>query len=348
MQMYMYDEIMEQPDVLNRCLETNKSVIEQIVNNIRETDINNIIIAARGTSDHAAIYAKYCLEIKTGLPVSLAAPSVITLYSGKMDYRRSLVIGISQSGMAEDVRCVLNSAKEQGALTVACTNNEGSPVASQARYHLFTNAGEEKSVAATKTFLSQMYVLSLFAAIWCDDAVMQNGLYGLPDILKKQLLTRDNIDAIFEESRIYSVIDSCFVLARGLLYPMALEAALKMQETSYIHAHGYAISDFWHGPLAMVKQGTPVVLFGSHDEALSDEIRIAGKLRELGAQILIITDTERLRIYADRSITIPRLAYMESAFVHAVTAQLFAYGIAIAKGLSPDKPRSLKKVTITK
>lgn len=346
--MYMYEEIMEQPDVLSRCLDTNIDVVKQAVEEIKGTDINNIVIAARGTSDHAAIYAKYCFEIKTGLPVSLAAPSVITLYKGKMDYKKSLVIGISQSGMAEDVRCVLETAKAQQALTIACTNSKGSPVASQARYHLFTNAGEEKSVAATKTFLSQMYVLSLFAAVWSDEASMQYGLISLPDILKKQLLTKENIEVVFEEAKRYSALGTCFVLARGLLYPVALEAALKIQETSYIHAHGYPISDFWHGPLAMVSQGTQVILYGNDDEALSDEIRIAEKLRELGAQILVITDTERLRTYADRSITIPKVSYTESAFVHAVIAQLFAYGIAVSKGLSPDKPRSLKKVTITK
>jgi glucosamine--fructose-6-phosphate aminotransferase (isomerizing) len=193
-----------------------------------------------------------------------------------------------------------------------------------------------------------MLVLSLFTAIWSDNLDIQNRLVQLPDILRNRVLTQEKISSILLEAKRYSDMKTCFILGRGLLYPIALETALKMQETSYIHAHGYAISDFWHGPLAMIRKGTRVILYGCADVTLSDEIKIAKKLFDLGAEIIVISDTEELNAYAAGSIILPKVGHTESSFLYAVTAQLFAYGISISNGLNPDDPRNLRKVTITR
>lgn len=343
--MHMYDEILEQPTILKKCKEYNLEALKDIVSRIKSDKPRCIIIAARGTSDHAAIYAKYCLEILTGIPVSLAAPSVVTLYNGKIDYKGTMVIGITQSGMAEDVRMLIKEAKSQGALTLACTNTLGSPVADEAEFHLYCNAGLEKSVAATKTFMAQLYLMALLTANLAEDDALIEALYKLPDNLQELLASADDIASVMKG---FKHMDRCFILGRGLVYPVVREAALKMQETTYTLSYAYAISDFWHGPLAMVTKGTPVFLYSSGGAVLDDEIKMIEKLKEIRADITVITSDKEIAEMADRAVMIPEAEPAVLPFYHVAVAQLFAYGLTQAKRLDPDKPRYLKKVTITK
>jgi glucosamine--fructose-6-phosphate aminotransferase (isomerizing) len=343
--MHMYDEILEQPQILSECREVNAKVIERVAENIKKKKPGCIIIAARGTSDHAAIYARYCFEIMLGIPVSLAAPSVVTLYNGKMDYRDTVVIGITQSGMAEDVRLLIKDAKEQGALTIACTNALSSPVANEAEFHLYCNAGKEQSVAATKTFMAQLYLMAQLVAHLAEDEKLMQALDGLSDGVQTLLKGADKIAAKMKD---YTNIDRCFILGRGFAYPIVREAALKLQETTYTLSYAYAISDFWHGPLAMVAKGTPVFLYSSGGAVLQDEIAIMEKLKEIGADIMAITAEKTIADMANRSVMIPEAEPAVLPFYHLVVAQLFAYGLTQAKGLNPDSPRYLNKVTITK
>lgn len=343
--MLMLDEILEQPRVLAACSALNKGKIQNLTAELRRKEIKNVVIAARGTSDHAAIYAKYCIEILTGKPVSLAAPSVVTLYGGRMDYKDTLVIGVTQSGMAEDVRQVLACANAQGALSVGITNNESSPVANESAYHLYCDAGPEMSVAATKTFTTQMLLLGLLAANWGGDAKLVAALERMPGELQAVL---DKSEAIIHSAGRYKFADQCFILARGLLYSVALEAALKIQETTYTSAKAYPISDFYHGPLAMVEKNTPVIVYCGNDAAKNDALDMVKRLRALEADILAVTSNEEISVYANETLLIPDALPMAAPFHHVAAAQLFAYGLAIEKGLNPDAPRSLKKVTITK
>lgn len=343
--MYMYDEIMEQPKILKKCHDYNLDAIDRIVKELKKKKPGCIVITARGTSDHAAIYAKYCFEVMAGIPVSLAAPSVVTLYNGKIDYKDTLVIGITQSGMAEDVRMLLREAKKQGALTLACTNALSSPVAKEAEFHLYCNAGKEKSVAATKTFMAQIYLMALLAASHVGDDALLGALRGLPDSIEAFLSKADDIAGIMQK---YKDMDRCFILGRGFVYPIVLEAALKMQETTYTLSYAYAISDFWHGPMAMVSKGTPVFLYSSGGAVLQDEIKIMEKLHEIGADTMVISSGGDIAAMGDAHITVPEGAPAVMPFYHLVVAQLFAYGLTRAKGLDPDKPRYLNKVTITK
>lgn len=343
--MHMYDEILEQPKIINECRDSSAEVIERVVKKIKSKKPGCIIIAARGTSDHAAIYAKYCFEIMSGIPVSLAAPSVVTLYNGKMDYQDTVVIGITQSGMAEDVRLLIKEAKEQGALTIACTNALSSPVANEAEFHLYCNAGREQSVAATKTFMAQLYLMAQLVASLAEDEKLTRSLDGLSGGVQTLLKGAGEIAAKMNG---YARMDRCFILGRGFAYPIVREAALKMQETTYTLSYAYAISDFWHGPLAMVTKGTPVFLYGSGGAVLQDEIAMLEKLKEIGADIMAVTAEKTIADMANRSVMIPGAEPAVLPFYHLVVAQLFAYGLTQAKGLNPDKPRYLNKVTITK
>ncbi len=342
----MWDEILEEPKTIENCINKNRQLISGIVDEIRGSDIDKIMIAARGTSDHAAVYAKYIMETTLGLPVALAAPSVFTVYHGKLKLDRTLVIGISQSGKAADVLEVIKSAKGSGALTVSITNFSDSPLALEAKYHLDCSAGLERSVAATKTFLAQITLLAALTAVWSGSSEMLEMLERMPRDIEKIISGSDDIA---EKVQRYRYMEECFVLARGINYAIALESALKIQETCYVRAKAYATSDFYHGPYAMIQDGMPVFVFAPDGPSLKDVKEMIGRLKESGAELIVISDVEELRAQGDCSFPVPSAGSdVFSPFYNVVIAQMFACRLALAKGLNPDSPRSLSKVTITK
>ena len=341
----MWQEIFEQPQVLKRCLKDNDTMMDQVVGEIERRQINNVVIAARGTSDHAGIYGKYIMEYALGLPVALAAPSIVTMYNRDLKLQNSLVIGISQSGKAEDVRAVIDNAKKQGALAITITNDDQSPLAKAADYHLYTNAGLEESVAATKTFTSQMMMLALLVAKWAKDDAFRKELCNIPEQMEQVLALAD---PIIERVQRYRYMEDCFVLSRGVNYAIALEGSLKIQETTYVRAKGYAISDFHHGPFAMIEDDTPVIVYAPEGPSKADAKEMLEKLRSVHAEIIVITNAKDM---GDDVITfmIPETDNdMITPFYNVVWAQMFACQLALAKGHNPDQPRGLKKVTITR
>jgi len=343
----MWLEISEQPKVLSNCMERNSKVIKEIADIINKSDVKQVIIAARGTSGHAGLYGKYLIEIKTGIPVSIAAPSVFTLYNKSLCMKNSLVIGISQSGCAADVIEVIKSANSQGAVTLGITNDQSSPLAAEAKYHLFCAAGPEKSVAATKTFTSQLYLLAQLAAYRASDQKFLDELKNVPVLVEKTL---ENAQKIKEIVNRYRFMNECFVLARGINYPIARESALKIQETSYVRARAYAISEFHHGPFAMLDDQMPVIIYAPYDKTQEDAKQMIKKIKDnTGADILIVSNNEDTLSMGDCGIHIPDA---ENEFLipilNAVTAQLFALNLSLLKGRNPDAPRGLKKVTITR
>lgn len=342
----MWEEILEEPKTIERCLDKNKKLIAGIADHIRKAGIDRIMIAARGTSDHAAVYAKYIIETELGLPVALAAPSVFTMYHGRLKLDKTLVIGISQSGKAADVLEVIKSANGSGAVTVSITNFSDSPLALEAQYHLDCSAGLEKSVAATKTFLAQITLLAALTAVWSGNSDMLARLESMPQEIEK--LIGDSGD-IAEKVQRYRYMEECFVLARGINYAIALESALKIQETCYVRAKAYATSDFYHGPYAMIEDGMPVFVFAPDGPSLNDVKAMIVRLKESGAELIVISDIEELRAQGNCSFRIPKAGSdIFSPFYNVVIAQMFACRLALAKGLNPDSPRSLSKVTITK
>lgn len=342
----MWQEIMEQPKILENCLGLNQKTINAIVARLKEKNVDNVIIAARGTSDHAGIYGKYIIEIKKGIPVSLAAPSVFTIYEGNVNMANSLVIAISQSGRAADALEVIKSARQQGATTVSITNFEDSPLAVESEYHLFCGAGLEKSVAATKTFTSQVYLLALLVAAWSQDEGFKKELSEVPTLLNKTL---DLSEQIKNRVGRYRFMNECFVLARGTNYAIALESALKIQETTYVRAKGYAISDFHHGPFAMISEHMPVIVFAPKCQSLKDSKEMLVKLRNAGADILVVSNDPETLTMGECSIQIPDVSNdFITPFINALVAQMFACELSILRGLNPDAPRGLSKVTYTR
>jgi glucosamine--fructose-6-phosphate aminotransferase (isomerizing) len=341
----MWDEIEQQPDVLRECLNANSVVIGQIVTEINARDIKSVVIAARGTSDNAAIYGKYIIEILTGLPVSLAAPSVLTVYGGKLKYGNSLVIGISQSGEAGDAIEVIKEANRNNALTVTITNFPDSPLA-KISHHLFCNTGLEKSVSATKTFTAELFLLACLVAEWTKNDSFKRELASVPAGVSAVLGLEDDVKEIVKR---YRFSNECFVLARGINYPIALEMAIKIQESSYLRAKAFSTSDFYHGPIAMIEKNIPVIVFAPGGPSLKDVREIIGRLREQDADILVISDKEDICALGDCSLLQPVSGSdFITPFYNAVLAQMFACQLSLSKGLNPDQPRALKKVTITR
>lgn len=218
-------EIREQPDVLANISKVNKSTVEALVAKAKAAGVNNICFAARGTSDHASIYAQYLFGIFASVPCGLATPSVISQYGAKINYKDTLVIGVSQSGQAADVLSVIRDAKECGAITASVTNNADSPLAKEADYHLFCDAGPEVSIAATKTFTSQMYLLAMICAEWSGSDELQKILDKVPETVAEVL---DKIPGRIEQFiGDYKDLEYGVVLGRGVVYPIALEGTLK-------------------------------------------------------------------------------------------------------------------------
>ncbi len=342
----MKQEIFEEPKVMEKCIKTNAETFDRLVADLTSRKIRNVIVAARGTSDHAGIYGKYIIEKLVGIPVGLAACSVVTLYGADIDMSDMLVIGISQSGAAADVAEYISMAKKSGALTVTVTNTEGSLLAGAADYHLYCDAGVEKSVAATKTFGTELYLMAHLAAKWAGRKDILDMLAKVPEQMCNIILQDETIAEI---ARRYRFMDEAFVLSRGINYPIALEATLKIQETNYVRAKAYPISDFHHGPFAMISEGTPVFVYMSDGPVKNDTMEMIRKLQGAGADIFMVSDDDELLAQGIEGFKIP-CAYKEdmiASFYFAIFAQLFAANLAEVKGRNPDAPRGLQKVTVT-
>ena len=342
----MWNEIREQPLALERCLTKNISIIKEISREIRNSHIEQVVIAARGTSDHAAVYGKYVIELLTGKPVALAASSIFTIYNRNLDLRNCLVIGISQSGRAADVIEVIRSANSTGAVTMGITNHADSPLASEVKYHLDCDAGEELSVAATKTFITQIFLLAQLTVEWAEDEGLKGELSTLPEKVSRTLETSKEIEGKVER---YRFMDECFVLARGINYAVSLEAALKMQETAYVRAKAFATSDFQHGPIAMIDRDIPIIIFAPNGPSLKDVGEMAEKLAQSKMETIIVSNNRSIIKTGTCGFSIPETDNdIISPFFNVVVAQMFACRLAEVKDLDPDNPRRLRKVTITR
>lgn len=340
-------EIREQPQVLSAIGEKNVSVIREIVSKAKASGVDNICFAARGTSDHASIYAQYLFAIYASIPCGLATPSAVSKYGAKIKYsKNTLVIGVSQSGQAADVLAVIRDAKECGALTVSLTNNEDSPLAKEADYHLFCAAGPEVSIAATKTFTSQMYLLATLCAEWSESEELRGLLARVPGAVADVL---DRIPARIEEFiGGYKELENGIVLGRGVLYPIALEGALKILETNRVRMKGYPISDFHHGPMAQIHDGDLVILLAANGPVFDDAKEILTDLDRIGADTLIITDNEEFAAGRANAIVLPSFGTdIAFPFTSAVTLQLIALKLTEVRGIDPDVSNVLNKITVT-
>jgi len=340
-QTIMYKEILQQPTVCKKLLKLNHQVLSLVAERVKSGNIEQIVTGARGSSANACTYFAYLAEIFTRYPVKILAPSVLTSYDGAMKLSKSLVIGVSQSGKAEDVLYCLERAKKDGSITLAITNDENSPIAKTAEYHIFLDVGKEESVAATKTVSASMYVLMLLVLYISGDPLLTNSHQIVINGIKKVL---DNTPNIVEFAKTLVDTKDIFVLARGLNQPIALETALKLAETTYTKAMAYSVSDFWHGPYAMIDQYATVLVYAPLGQSQSDVLKMVDRCKSSGAKVIVIATQD----IADCDITIPDGTDIETPFYNLVTAQILACALSTQRGLNPDKPRGLNKVTITK
>ena len=342
---WMAAEIAEQPSVIARGLEENRKAAVSIARHVRDRQIKHCMIAARGTSDHAAMYGKYLGETQLGIPVSLASPSVWTLYEAKPNLENSMVIGLSQSGQGTDVIRVLEAAKEQGALTLAITNFGDSPLAAVADEVLLLKAGQERSVAATKTYTASLAALALTTAMVAKDPALESELHGIPGQMQTVLSLEPEIQDVAER---YCFMENCMAIARGFNQCTAFEAGLKLSETCYVVAHAYSGADFEHGPIAVVDRGFPCILFNPEGKPHHQLVDLARRLGNRGADRLVIAHDDESLALGERSIRIPVFVPERvSPLVYILAGQMFAYHLAKHKGYDPDNPRGLNKVTKT-
>lgn len=342
---YMLSEIREQPMWVEKALGTEVGRVSALAREIRNRQIRTVVIAARGTSDNAATYAKYMFEIVAGMPVSLAAPSVATLYDARLHLAGTLVMGISQSGRGADIVQVLSSARAAGALTACITNSPDAPLSQVSDHVLLCHAGDERAVAATKTYTTSLAVVAQLVAEIADRRDLLDGLRALPTAMAETLALEDQIASRTER---YRYMHECAVLARGINQPTALEAALKLTETCYLVAKPYSGADFVHGPIAMVDTGFPVILFAPAGRAYPFMLELAAKLREKHAEVIGISSEQEFLGLATTGFSVPTVVdELLSPLVYILPAQLFACYLSHARGIDPDSPRGLQKVTTT-
>jgi glucosamine--fructose-6-phosphate aminotransferase (isomerizing) len=339
-------EIREQPRVLQRFAAEEVPRVEAIAQALRQADITHVVIAARGTSDNAATYGRYLIESFLGWPVSLAAPSLYTLYRRPPRLAHALVVGISQSGEAADVTEVVAEARRQGAATLAITNVPASPLAQAAQHVICCRAGPERSIAATKTYTSQLYALGWLVAALQDDAALRDALLALPDQMAE---TVEAAEACAPQVDAYAGVERCAVIGRGYNYATAFEVALKLKELTYITAEPYSSADFRHGPIAMVDEGFPVLLIAPTGVVLPDLQDLALDLRGRRARLVVLSDDAATLALGDLRLPLPPgVPEWLSPTLAVVPGQVFAACLALAKGLDPDRPRGLRKVTVTR
>lgn len=344
--MTLLDEISEQPAAVRRQLAQPISPLEAIARRVRDEGIENVVIAARGTSDHAAIYGQYLLGVRNRLSVGLAAPSVLSLYDREPRFARSLVIGISQSGASPDIVGVVEAARRQGAPTLAITNHPSSPLAEAAEHVVDLAAGPELSVAATKTYTTSLAALvRLSIALDGASDAERLALDGLPDAMTAALGAEA---AAAAAGRAVASADRCLVLGRGFEYATAREWALKIKELARVFADPYSAADFHHGPVALVGPGVPLLAVAPSGRTLPGQVELLEAADRAGADAVILSDDPSTLALARHPIPLPSdVPDWLRPLISIVPAQLFAHHLTLARGLDPDAPAGLSKVTRT-
>lgn len=339
----MAGEMAEQPAVLRRILERGAPRIRAVAEAVAAREPRFVLLTARGTSDNAALYAKYLIEVLLGKPAGLTSMSTTTAYGAKPDLTDCLVITVSQSGGSPDLVASTRAAREAGAITVAVTNNPDSPLAEVSEFHIDVLAGPEKALPATKTYTAELLALYLFV----------EGLRGgdggpaavLPDLAQAILARGPEVKALAGR---YRFAERMVITSRGYGYPTAREAALKLMETSYIPALAYSGADLLHGPLAMVDNISPVIAIvteGKGGQALQP---VLDRLRGRGADLVVIGPQTQVDA-ASAGFALPTKGVAEEVqpILEILPLQMLAYEVAIARGQDPDAPRALAKVTET-
>jgi fructoselysine-6-P-deglycase FrlB-like protein len=335
-------EIAEQPEALRRTFDALLPQVGALEALGRET--RQVLFIARGSSDNAAVYGQYLCSVHAGRLASLAAPSVATVYRADLDLRGVLAVGVSQSGATEEIVTTLEWARRCGARTAAVTNVAGSPLAEAADVPLVTQAGTELAVPATKTYTTQLAALAVLA-LSIGKARGAEGLLAVPDAVEAMLEVAPAAEVLAER---LTYADTLVVSGRGFAYSTALELSLKLKETCYVTAVGLSYADLVHGPIAIVDAGTPALLVAAADGPVLPEMTgLAGRIADAGADVYGIGGDADFAAVCRSALPGPSLPEHLAPFALVVPGQLLVEALARTKGLDPDAPRGLDKVTQT-
>jgi glucosamine--fructose-6-phosphate aminotransferase (isomerizing) len=339
-------EIFEQPQVLAKLLDSQMEKVVQIAAALRTHAIQYAFLAARGTSDNAGRYANYLWGAFNRLPIALATPSLFTLYERPPRLDGALVLGVSQSGQSPDIVRVLEEGRRQGRPTLAITNAADSPLAQAADFVIDVCAGDEKAVAATKTYSAELMAIAMLSAALHGDAQLLEQLRKVPDWVRLSLELEDRLARMAER---YRYMQRCVVIGRGYNYATAFEWSLKLKELTYVVAEPYSSADFLHGPIAMVDRGFPVMVVAPKGQVYENLLALLERLHhEQAAELLVISDGERALSQAQSPVELPSgIPEWLTPLVAIVPAQLFSYYLAVVKGYDTETPRSIQKVTRT-
>jgi len=337
----MFAEAAEAPAVAARQLAELAGPLQRLGERLRRLDPPLVVTCARGSSDHAATFAKYLIETHVRTPVASFAPSTSSVYGTA--WRKlggAVFLAISQSGRSPDLLVSAEAARDAGACVVALVNDAESPLAEMAEVTIPMLAGPERSVAATKSFLGSLLALAQLVAAWTEDGELAEALRGAPEILERawSLDWSPALPALDQASNLY-------VLGRGLTLGAAQEAALKLKETCGLHAEAYSAAEVKHGPMAIVRSGFPVLMLVPDDEARPAFAPLARDFVERGASVLLAGGD------AEGATSLPALAALHPAMTPIALVQSFyrlAATLSIARGFDPDRPPHLSKVTETR
>lgn len=341
----LFREIHEQPDAIARFLKEESANVGRIAEKLKNANVKYVTIAARGSSDNAATYAVYLFAAFNQLNVALATPSLYTLYKKPPRLQDSVVIGISQSGESTDIVAVMGEARRQHAPTLAITNFPGSALARIADDTILLHAGEEKTIASTKTYTTSLAALALLSTALGTNEARAHELLSLPSAVSAALTTSARVESV---AAWWKDMRACLVIGRGFNYATAFEIAQKIKELAYVIAEPYSSADFLHGPIAVIEDRLPVVFIAPSGVLHADSLQVMKKLKDKGADLVVISDVPDALALADAPLPMPTpVSEWLSPFTTVVAGQLFAYHLTRAKGLDPDHPRGLTKVTRT-
>ncbi len=343
---WLETELREQPAALEALLERESGRSAEVAAAFRGDDIRYILIASRGSSSNAARYAQYLLGRANRVPVMFATPSLYTIYEQPPRLDGAVVVGISQSGASPDVASVLAEGRRQGRPTIALTNDPASPLAQQADAVLPLDAGEERAVAATKTYLNSLGAIALLFTAIGEDPVALAELRAMPALLEQQIaLSFDTAPPLDE----YRDAVGATVVARGVNYCTAFEIALKIRELSGLVVEAYSPADLMHGPIAAIQPDWPVIVVAPTGPARPSVEELAGPLKERRARVIAVSDVDAVLRRAQTKLPlVPRVPEWLSPMTAVIPGQLTAMRLAQLRGLDIDSPRGLRKVTLTR
>ena len=335
----MYQEALSAGDCIARQLEQDVERYADLGRALRSTTFNSAVTVARGSSDHASSYLAYLIMARMGRLVTSLPMSLVTLYKSPLITRDTLAISISQSGQSPDVVEPISYFRAGGATTVALVNDDTSPLAEAAEWTMPLHAGKEQSVAATKSFIASLVAGARLVSEWQDDAELKAGIAALPDALRAA--TKVDWSQAIE---VLAPARNIMVVGRGISFPVALESSLKFKETSALQAEAFSGAEIKHGPMALIEEGYPLLIFATRGPAQAGLVALADEMRGRGARVLLAASED----VPSRDLLLPVSATPDLDPIVAIQAfYMMAARLSEARGMDPDKPRHLSKVTKT-